>query len=181
MTRWRVGAALAAVTTTAALTSLAAPAMAQEAAVSDPAGDATNGGLDFVRVQVDNRDDKIVVRARFVEARPGDLIVSVDPRRKHGLRLVSDQRPGGETRSYVLPGAFTDRSAGASGAQCPGFRVSWSAEKDLARMVLPSTCLQDGNYGAIRFQFLSERGSDSDFGPETQDGELGTSRWIPRG
>ena len=181
MTRWRIGAALAAITTTAALTLLASPAVAQKASVSDPAGDATNRGLDFTRVTVDNRDDKIVVRARFVETRRGDLIVSVDPRGKHGLRLISEHRPGGETRNYVLPGAFTDRGTGASNAACPGFRVSWSAEKDLARMVLPSTCLQDGNYGAIRFQFLSERGSDSDFGPETQDGELGTSRWIPRG
>jgi hypothetical protein len=49
-------------------------------------------------------------------------------------------------------------------------------------MVLPSRCLRGGDYGAIRFAVLTERGSgDTDVAPESANGDIGVSGWIPRG
>jgi hypothetical protein len=166
---------------------LPAAAHARSVAVDDPTGDATVEQLDFTRVKLSNHDDRIVATAHFVEAVRGDVIISVDPRGHRGLRLVSDYRPEGTTRNYVVPGAFTD-SAGrrapraVDGIDCAGYQVRWNADKDRVRLVLPSTCLRGGDYGAVRFAFLSEDdGSDSDWGPETADGNVGSSSWIPRG
>jgi len=179
MSRWKITAVTA---IAAAITLLAGPAVAQRAAVSDPAGDAAGPGLDFTRVGVSNRDDRIVVRARFVQARRGDLIVSIDPRGASGVRLISEYRPNGTTTNYVVPGAFTARTAGAPTVACPRFTVVWRPARDLARLSMPSKCLHKGDYGAVRFAFLSERaGGDTDYGPATEDGELSSSRFIPRG
>jgi hypothetical protein len=179
MTGWKISA----VTTMAAtLTLMAGPAAAQQTAVSDPAGDAAGRGLDFTRVAVANRDHRIVVRARFVQTRRGDLIVSIDPRGASGVRLVSEYRPNGTTTNYVVPGAFTARTSDPPTVACPRFTVVWRPARDLARMTMPSKCLHEGDYGAVRFAFLSERGGgDTDYGPATQEGELGSSRFIPRG
>jgi hypothetical protein len=179
MSRWKLSA-VALLAATLALSP--GPAMAQRAAVTDPAGDAAGRGLDFIRVSVANRDHRIVVRARFVQARRGDLIVSIDPRGASGVRLISEYRPNGTTTNYVAPGAFTARTAGPPTVACPRFTVVWRPARDLARMTMPSKCLHGGDYGAVRFAFLSERsGGDTDYGPATQDGELGSSRFIPRG
>src|SRR5688572_12831230 len=97
-----VGAAVA------AMTAMAAPAVALSETVTDPAGDAAGRGLDVTRVVVRNDDRRIVVRASFVAAVRGDLIVSIDPRGARGVRLVSEHRPAGTTRNSVLPFAFSD-------------------------------------------------------------------------
>ncbi|CAA9360117.1 MAG: hypothetical protein AVDCRST_MAG34-2398 [uncultured Nocardioidaceae bacterium] len=163
----------------AAFVLTASPALAQRATVTDPAGDASGPGLDVVSATVRNRDHAIVARVRFDRAVRGDLIVSVDPRGDRGVRLVSEYRPHRTTRNYVVGGAFTRRVEGE--LRCGGFRVVWIADAEVARMRLPSRCLQDGNYGAVRFAVLTERGGDTDYAPETADGDIGVSGWIPRG
>jgi hypothetical protein len=179
MSRWKIGAVTLLAATVALLPG---PAMAQEATVTDPVGDAAGPGLDFTRVTVANRDHRIVVRARFVQARRGDLIVSIDPRGASGVRLISEYRPNGTTTNYVAPGAFTARAAGPPTVACPRFTVVWRPARELARMTMPSRCLHGGDYGAVRFAFLSEReAGDTDYGPATPDGELRASRFIPRG
>jgi hypothetical protein len=102
--------------------------------------------------------------------------------------MVSEYRPNGTTRNYVVRGAFTDlprqqRAARATNAiKCPGYRVRWNAGTDRARLSLPSRCLHGGDYGAIRFAFLSEEGTtDSDWGPVSGSGQVGSSDWVPRG
>ena len=159
---------------------LAAPAYAAIGSIDDPAGDTPPHSLDVVRATLDNQDHAIVVKVRFRHARRGDLIVSVDPRGARGVRLISQYRPAGTTTNFVLPGAFTNSGGGAEAIQCPGFRVRWNTVLDRARLVLPSTCLQDGDYGAMRFGVLTEAaagGSDADYAP----GDEGTSSWIARG
>jgi hypothetical protein len=164
----------------AAASLLASPALAAQVTVQDPAGDAANRGLDITRVSVRNLDHAVVVKVRFVESVRGDLIVSIDPRRATGLRLVSEHRPGGETRNAVVAGAFTDRKMPeeTKTSACRGFRVTWRADAPVVRVRMPSRCLHGGDYGAIRFAALTERGGDSDYTPETRSG---ASRWIPRG
>jgi hypothetical protein len=48
-------------------------------------------------------------------------------------------------------------------------------------MRMPSRCLQDGDYGAIRFSVLTEREADTDLAPERPNGTLRSSAWLPRG
>ena len=170
----------------AALVLAATPATAQQTTISDPAGDAANHGFDIVRTTVHNRDHGIVVRVRFTRSVRGDLIVSVDRRKASGLRLVSEYRPLAHTENLVLGGAFTDKrpqgdESGPKVVDCPGFRVRWSADRPVARLRMPSRCLADGDYGAVRVSVLTERGSDADYAPGTSEGEIGTSDWVPRG
>lgn len=181
MIRLRMIALSALVALLAPIAVLAGPAQARSLGVPDPAGDAANGGLDFTRVTVINRDRVIVVRATFVKARLGDAIISIDPRGQTGLRLVSEYRPHRTTRSYVLPGAFSDLRDGGDPVTCRKLTVTWRPAKDLVRMSLPSRCLQGGDFGAVRFSFLSELGADTDYGPESSGDEIGVSAWIPRG
>jgi hypothetical protein len=134
------------------------------------------------RARLANHDYALTVRVRFSEAVRGSLVVSVDRRHGSGLRLVSRYRPQGETRSFVLRHAFTDRGAGNQRIACHGLRVSWDAEAATATLRLPSRCFNDGDYGAVRFAVLTERGSgDSDVAPETASGDIAESAWIPRG
>ena len=159
----------------------AAPASAAVEVVDDPAGDKSNAGLDVTRARLENRDHRIVVTVRFVRAVRGDLIVSVDPRRAGGVRLVSERLRGGEVRNRIVNGAFGDRHASPENdVDCAGFRVRWDDEDAVARLVLPSRCLQGGDYGAVRFAVLTERGSDTDYAPEGTGGDR-QSRWVPRG
>ena len=139
MSRWKISA-VAMFAATLAL--LPGRALAQEAAMSDPAGDTLAPGLDVTRVKVANND------------------------------LVSQYRPKGTTRNFVLSNAASDERPRV---RCPGFEVVWRPARNLARMTLPSTCLRRGDYGAVRFAFLTERdAADIDFSPET-------SPFIPRG
>lgn len=185
MTRARAAAAAGAVVAAlGALSAVAAPAMAAEATVHDHTGDAATHGLDIVRATVRNLDHAVVVRVRFVRAVRGDLVVSVDPRRARGLRLVSEYRPVGHTRNLVVAGAFSDKAdtGQTTPVTCPGYRVAWSADAPVVRLRLPAACLHDGNYGAIRFGVLTEdtTGSDSDYAPSPHE-RTAFSPWVPRG
>jgi hypothetical protein len=168
--------ALLATTTTPAAT-------AQEAELYDPAGDAANPGLDFTNVKLNSLDRKIVVTASFTQVRRGTLIVSIDPRGRDGVRLVSALAADGTSIDSLYPGAFTDQGTvdEPEPLDCPGFRVTWLPRQKQTQLVLPSSCLNEGNYGAVRVSYLSERGADTDFGPEDEQGFAGSSDWIPRG
>lgn len=159
-------------------------ATAQEAELYDPAGDAANPGLDFTEVTLDSLDRKIVVTATFTRVRRGKLTVSIDPRGRDGVRLVSVLAKDGTSTDRLLAGAFTDPKAAQADTtelDCPGFRVTWLPKRKQAQLVLPAACLTRGNYGAVHFSYLTERGADTDFGPESEEGYLTSSDWIPRG
>jgi hypothetical protein len=181
MTRLLSRAAAAAATLVATtVIGTAAPALAASATLHDPAGDADNAGLDITSARLRNLDHRVVVRVAFVRETRGDLVVSIDRRHGRGLRLVSEHHPAGTDQDFVLPGAFTDLTASRADSghvRCAGFRVHWSARRPTARLVMPQSCLNGGNYGAVRFAVLTERGADTDFAPGDGDG----SRWISRG
>lgn len=159
----------------------AAPAQAQDLVVADPAGD-QEAGLDVTRARLANNDYAVRVRVRFSDAVRGTLVVSIDRRKGSGLRLVSRYRSQGQTRSFVLRHAFTDRRAGNRRVACRGLRVAWDAEAAAVTLRLPSRCFHGGDYGAVRFAVLTERGGgDSDVAPETESGDIAQSAWIPRG
>ncbi|MCM3516522.1 hypothetical protein [Nocardioides sp. P86] len=175
-------AAAALVLGVAAPLALTAPASAVTVVVTDPTGDA--GGvkrLDVTRVKVANDDRRVVVRTTFAADRSGVLVVSLDPRGDTGLRLVARKNGSGDVSAEVVEGAFTDREPTEAPLECDGLRLRWA--DDVARLSMPSTCLHDGDYGAVRFSVLTERagGGDSDEAPQTAQGEIGSSVWIPRG
>jgi hypothetical protein len=163
----------------AAIVVSAAPASAAHLTLDDPAGDASNRGLDITSATLRNLGHRIVVDVEFVRSVRGDLIVSVDPRHDRGLRLVSEYAPTGHTRNYVADGAFTDGHLGehADRIHCRGFRVRWSADEPSVRLVMPARCLDDGDYAAVRYAVLTERGADTDYAPDEQD----SSGWVKRG
>lgn len=153
-----------------------APAHAAEGRISDPRGDRAGRGLDIVSAAVENGRRELVARVHFVDAERGDVIVSVDQRRGTGVRLVSEYRPDGETRSYVVAGAFTDTGR-VDDVRCRDFRARWSPKRDLVRMVMPASCLDRGRYDDVRFAVLTERRRDTDYAPGRP---LRTSDWIAR-
>lgn len=132
---------------------------------------------------MDNADRRIVMRVGFAKLVTGTVLVSVDPRGAKGVLLIAVGKKDGTSKSYLVPGAFTDRGDIGSGPTCPGtdVKVRWRAKA--VRMVLASKCLHHGNYGAIPFAVLTENGAgaDSDYAPQTRRGHLGSSRWLPRG
>ena len=171
---------------------IGAPTHARPLAVDDPAGDRSGRGLDITRAVLKNRDHRLLGRVRFTREVRGDVVVSVDPRGASGLRLVNEHRPAAEDRNWVAAGAFSDITggvedgSGGSGASaapgevpCKGFRVRWSSRRPVVVLSLPSRCLHDGDYGAVRFAVLTERASgDSDYAPGNRRRVTG---WIPRG
>src|SRR6478735_7273937 len=149
--------------TAAALALGAGPVGAQSIVVGEDAGDAS-GPLDVTRVMVDNGDDAIVTAVRFVGGSRGNLVVSIDQRGGPGVRLISEHRRTGHTTNVELGRAFSDHGGSPARIPCPGFRVTWSADAPTVRLRMPSTCLDGGDYGAIRFVVLTEDagGGDSD-------------------
>ena len=161
---------------------LAAPAAnAERLALDDPVGDAANDKLDITRASLDNRDYRLVARVTLAEMERGDVIVSVDRRKGNGLRLVASRAADGSVRGRVLPGAFTDGRAGDD-RTCDRVAVAWDDDASKVTLRLPSRCWNAGDYGAVRFAVLTERGAgDRDWAPENADGEIGASAWVARG
>lgn len=154
---------------------LASPVHAASTEVTDPVGDA--GGpqrIDVTRAAVHNDDRRLVARVSLAADRKGDIIVSVDPRGDSGLRLEASKAADGSVTDEILPGAFTDGGDVDRPTPCRGLRVRWA--EDVARLAMPSACLHDGDYGAVRFSVLTENGADSDLAPDR-----GSSDWVPRG
>ena len=165
----------------AAVPALAAPAAADTLAIDDPADDASRGP-DIVGVTVKNLDRAVVAKVELAEVVRGDVVVSVDPRGGVGVRMVSEYQSEEVYSAYVVPGAFTDGPPGGDSTSCRGFRVRWNEEDASVTMRLPSRCLAGGDYRAIRFGVLTERGGgDADFAPHADAGTVGSSAWIARG
>ena len=172
---------------------LVSPAYAAVDFARDRVGDASSARnekpMDITRVFVDNRDRQVVVRVDFDKPAFGSLIVSVDPRGGEGVRLISQHRRASADQpdeDFVLPHAFTDTASDDPSndepvaTDCPRFRVAWNDRSTQARMVLPSTCLNGGDFGAIRYAVLTEtpRNGDSDF---AHAGRASNTDWVRRG
>ena len=62
--------------------------------------------------------------------------------------------------------------------------MRWDDAKDVAVVRLPSRCLDEGDYGAVRFKVLTEIGSDTDLMPDQtgpNDNVFPWSHWVARG
>jgi hypothetical protein len=162
---------------------VAPPASAATEIITDPAGDGFKGPrLDITLGSLANKDHALRVGVEFVKVASGDLIIFLQARGGGGVyRVVSELDQSGEDSAqsdYLLvPGS-------QSPVACPGLKVRWDDAKDVAVVRLPSRCLDDGDYGAVRFKVLTEIGSDADLMPD-QTGPDGNvfpwSDWVARG
>jgi hypothetical protein len=148
--------------------SLAPAASAAELTVTDPARDNQAPGLDIVSAVLQNTDYTVSGTVSFRADRDGTLIVGLKARDRGVLRVVSRHRADGGGRNVLL-----DRNGRIA---CDGLVVNWSNASASATFKVPSTCLWQGNYGAVRPWFLTEgldSGSDVDFAETTE--------FVPRG
>jgi hypothetical protein len=155
---------------------LAAPAQAASVSFTDPAGDGAAGPrLDITDGALRNRDHRIVVETSYVRVSRGDLIVFLQARGTKGfVRVVSEHHPAGADNNFLLNRAGERRD-------CAGLRVTWDAAADTSRASLPSSCFQNGNYGAVRIKVLTEIGADADLAPKGPRGGFRWTDWAARG
>ena len=98
--------------------------------------------------------------------------------------MISVHRPNGQDRDVIEPFALIGGDDGDPvedadvNTDCPRYRVTWSDDDRVARMVLPSRCLAGGDYGAIRYAVLTEVGADSDL---AHYGRRGQRTYVARG
>ena len=157
---------------TAGVLAIASPALAAQVTISDPAGDSAGPGLDITSATIDNRDYAVVVTASFVEDHKGTVIVAVDTRGRLPVRIISEHPRSGADKTYLL--------GRSRELPCDGLTSSWDRGAAEIRLRMPSRCLNDGNYGAIRSWVLTEPlgdGSDVDLAPDGAE----LTDWISRG
>jgi hypothetical protein len=166
----------------------AAPATAEQVTVSDPQGNSSSTALDLLGVTARNLDRAVVVTMTFVHTTErSDIIVSVDPRRGTGVRMVSKFRPAGlgRTRNFVLRKAFTDRGISNKKIACRGLELSegMADAGPTITLRMPSKCLNDANFGAVRFAVLieGESSGNADSAPQEANGNSTSTRWVSRG
>jgi hypothetical protein len=158
----------------AACLTVAAPAQAQSLRFTDPVGDTPGHGMDIVAATIRNGDRGVSTTVWFEQVMRGELIIGL---RSHTgtTTVVSQHRPQRTDRSFLV----TDEKS-----PCRGLRVDWDHAADKATVRVPSRCLDEGNYGALRAFVLTEddrRSGDIDLAPESADREWHWTRRIPRG
>ena len=170
--------ALACAALTTALLVVPGPADARHATVVDEPGDTLDPGLDITRVSFRNRDHAVVVDFAFRRDRRGEIIVAMDSRGGPLMRMISQHPVSGPDKTFLI-----DRSG--EEVPCRGLSSDWSRADATVRLRMPSRCLDGGDYGALRFWALIEgyrsSSSDVDYAPETPDGDLTFTDWVPRG
>ena len=152
-----------------ALALVSAPAAsAAELGLTDPSGDNAVVGLDIVAADLDNDDYRLKTTVDFRRHRSGTVVVGLEARQRGLLRVVNQHDPDGTDRTLLL------NSSGR--VTCRGIRAEWDAADAEVTLSVPSTCLWNGNYGAVQPWVLTEplnTGTDVD--------TLTTSSWTPRG
>ena len=152
----------------ASLTLAASGAHAAELVALDPVHDTERSGLDIVSATIDNADYSVAVDVSFARHRSGNTIVGLQARGRSLVRLVNSHGAHGRDRSMLLD---------ADGrVACSGLTSAWQVRAARLSFAVPSTCLWQGNYGALRSWVLTEprhSGEDIDFLPQ--------STWVARG
>ena len=153
----------------------ASGAVAAQLRVKDALNDNMGRGLDIVQASVSNRDRSVVATVLFREERLGDVVVALRTRHQGAVGLAVKHRSGPDKVFFL-----TRKDDG----RCAGLRVDWMPKVAAVQFNMPARCLNGGNYGAIKTWILTEGargGSDTDYAPVNDDGNLTYSRWVSRG
>jgi hypothetical protein len=143
-------------------------ANADAVTITDPSGDNTRRGLDIVGAQIDNADYTLSVDLNVRADRSGTTVVGVRAHDRATLRIVNLHDLEGPDRTLLLN--KNGRIA------CAGLTATWSDKSPELSLSVPSTCLWQGNYGAVRSWLLTEglkSGSDVDY--------AASGVWVSRG
>ena len=144
-------------------------ASAVDSSVGDAAGDGDQRVLDVTGLRLRNDDDAVRAAVRFVRSGGGHVIVYLQQRGEgrfvSGIYVV--HRPQGDDRVRLLTSDGVET--------CRGLRARFDDDAGRVAFRLPSRCLENGDYGALRASVLTERldGSDVDSTRRTA--------WTPRG
>ena len=170
--------ALACAALTAALLIVPSPAQARQVTVVDEPGDTIDPGLDITSVSFKNRDSAVVVDFTFTRDRRGQIIVAIDSRGGPVVGIISQHPASGDDKTFLI-------ERNGEEVPCRGLSSDWNRAAATLRLRLPSRCLDGGDYGALRFWALIEGyrsdSSDVDYAPESPDGDLRFTDWVPRG
>lgn len=170
--------ALACAALASALLVVPAPAHAEQVTVDDGPGDTIDPGLDITTVSFKNRDQAVVVDLSFTRDRRGEIIVAIASRGGPLLRIISQHPASGDDKIFLIERSDEE-------VPCRGLSSEWDRAAATLRLRMPSRCLGGGDYGALRFWALIEgyrsRSSDVDYAPESPDGGLRFTDWVPRG
>lgn len=174
MTTTRIRSVLSAASvaglTLTALMCLGAPsAHAAELALTDPSGDNQGVGLDILATELANNDYRVNVTIDYRVNRAGSTIVGLKARDRAVVRVVDQHKADGGGRTFLV-------NSDGDTISCRGLRSDWDKDDVELTLSVPSTCLWNGNYGAVQPWVLTEPlkdGSDIDL--------LKTRQWIARG
>ena len=135
---------------------------------TDPSGDTSRAGLDLVSATLDNADYTASIDINFKAHKSGTTVVGLRARGRGTLRIANLHNADGRDRTFLLNNS--GRIA------CDGLSANWREKSAALHIEVPSSCLWQGNYGAIRPWLLTEglkSGSDVDY--------AATDAWTPRG
>jgi hypothetical protein len=122
-----------------------------------------------------NRDHAIVTTVTVVRVVHGQVGVWIQARgdsRRSAVVVASTHRARGD-KSQLL---------NAEGVvNCNGLRVTWDETADRVRARVPSRCLHDGDYGAVKIRAITEIGGDADLAPKNPKGNWRWTDWASRG
>lgn len=129
---------------------------------------------DVVRTRFDHRDDRVVVRASFVElARAGTLFAGVETRTPSGRETFTVMATGRDRAGFL----FQERKHA-----CPvGIRIDYAA--DHLRVAVPRSCLGDPDWVQLRFgASVMQRDGDEiiDNSGAPRFGNRSPHPWTPR-
>jgi hypothetical protein len=143
-------------------------ANAEALSITDPSGDNVRRGLDIVGARVDNADYALTVDLNVRADRSGTTVVGVRAHDRGTLRIVNLHDLEGPDRTVLLN--KNGRIA------CAGLSAEWNDNSSELTLSVPSSCLWQGNYGAVRPWLLTEglkSGSDVDY--------AASDAWVSRG
>ncbi|WGY01986.1 hypothetical protein QI633_26060 [Nocardioides sp. QY071] len=146
------------VATLAAVLAVPAPARAAVKVIEDGAEPALPAQMDIVRVRIDNRADRVVLRLTFrdlTETRKAQtkVFIGTDPATDDGFIAYTGHRPG--TAPVTQLWQPTDQEFGGTPVECSGIRAKWRFDVDRVRIVVPQACLASP---ADRYRFKAVAG-----------------------
>ncbi|GAA1507322.1 hypothetical protein [Nocardioides humi] len=157
------------VTLLAGLLALPAPAGAAVKVIDDGAEPALPARMDILRVKIDNRADRVVLKLTFRgldKARKAQtkVFIGTRPGTDEGFIAYSGYRP--RTGAVTQLWEPTDQEFGGTPIECSGIRGKWRFDRDRVRIVVPQACL-DSTAPRYRFKavagFYKTKGDWTDF------------------
>jgi hypothetical protein len=146
------------VATLAVVLAAPAPARAAVKVIDDGVDPSLPAQMDILRVKIDNRADRVVLRLTFrdlTQTRRGrtKVFIGTDPATDAGFIAYTSHRPG--TAPITQLWEPTDQEFGGTPVECTGIRGKWRFDVDRVRIVVPQACLASS---ASRYRFKAVAG-----------------------